>query len=140
MTKGNMSMPTSSADSVESLANSFVSYLFDEYKGIRHVRRVASWLGFLLKAIERVAGSTIRKNYTRQIIFEYRGHQFKAKYNHKAGTRGGIDIVEVLPGRGSREGKLAIRMTNLAEAEQVYHSLERQLNSFIKSLHASNRR
>jgi hypothetical protein len=126
-------MKKSASRSAELLANHFVTYLFDEYKGSRHVRRVASWIGFIIKATERVAGASLRKNRSRQIVFEYRGHQFKAKYNHKTGARGGIDIVEVLPGRGSPEGGVAVKIESLAEAEEVYHSLEHRLDSYIAS-------
>ena len=34
---------------VERLADYFVNYLFDEFQGTRHVRRVATWIGFLRK-------------------------------------------------------------------------------------------
>jgi hypothetical protein len=38
----------------EALADYFVRYLFEEYHGTRHVRRIASWVGFVVKGIERV--------------------------------------------------------------------------------------
>ena len=63
--------------SSERLADYFVSYLFDQYKGSRHVRRVASWIGFIIKAVENIAGSTLRQNRQRQIMFDYRERQFK---------------------------------------------------------------
>ena len=34
--------------SVERVADHFVNYLFDTYRGSRHVRHVASWVGFLV--------------------------------------------------------------------------------------------
>ncbi len=43
--------------SAERLADHFVSYLFDEFQGSRHVRRVATWIGFLLKAVENLPGA-----------------------------------------------------------------------------------
>jgi hypothetical protein len=46
---------------------------------------------------------------------------FKAKYNHKTGPRGGIEIVEVLDGRGSPEGKTVTSIKNLHEAEDFYN-------------------
>ncbi len=116
----------------EQLANRFVSYLFDQYKGSRHVRRVASWIGFLILAVEKIAGSSLHQNRQRQIMFEYKGRQFKVRYNHKTGSRGGIDIVEVLRERGSPEGETVLQIKNLAEAEQCYLSLKARLNSFIK--------
>jgi len=116
----------------EKLANHFVSYLFDQYKGSRHVRRVASWIGFLILALEKIAGSSLRQNQKRQIMFEYKGRQFKARYNHKTGTRGGIDIIEVLRKKGSPEGGIVFKIKNLAEAEDCYLSLKSRLDSFIK--------
>jgi hypothetical protein len=116
----------------ERLADHFVSYLFDQYKGSRHVRRVASWIGFMIKAVEKIAGSTLRLNRQRQIMFDYNERQFKAKYNHKAGPRGGIEIIEVLPGRGAPEGKMVLQVTNLTVAEDCYLTLKRRLDTFIK--------
>lgn len=116
----------------EQLANRFVSYLFDKYRGSRHVRRVASWIGFLILAVEKIAGSSLHQNRQRQITFNYKGRQFKARYNHKTGSRGGIDIIEVLRGRGSPEGGTVLQIKNLTEAEDCYLSLKAHLDSFIK--------
>ena len=119
------------SDSTERLADHFVNYLFDEYKGTKHVRRVATWIGFLLKAVEGVAGGTIRLNRKRQVTFEYDARQFKARYNHKAGVRGGIDVVEVLPLQGSPDGPVIVSITSLAEAEAVYQSLQANLDAYV---------
>lgn len=119
--------------SPERLADHFVSYLFDEYHGSRHVRRVASWIGFIVKAAEKVSSDTLRQEQTRQIMFDYKGHQFKVKYKHEAGTRGGLGIVEVLPGRGAPEGGVVLEVTNLAEAEDCYLTLKSRLDSFISN-------
>jgi hypothetical protein len=113
------------------LANYFVRYLFENYGDRRHIRQVASWLGFLLKAIERVANGTLRGSRTRQLVFRYRGRRFKARYSHHAGPRGGIQIVQVLRGRGAPEGDVAVTVTTLDEAEQVYLGLEGQLDQFL---------
>lgn len=118
--------------SAERLADHFVSYLFEQYQGSRHVRRVASWIGFIIKAAEKISGPTLRQNRQRQIMFDYRDRQFKAKYNHKAGSRGGIEIVEVLQGRGSPEGNTVIQVKNLAEAEVCYLTLKKRLDAFVK--------
>ena len=126
-------MKVSASRSVELFANHFVTYLFEKYKGTRHVRRVASWIGFLLSAMARVAGKSLKQNRERQIVFAYRRRHFKAKYSHKTGPRGGIDIVEILPSRGSPEGKVAIHVKSLADAERTYLSLEKQLDAFIAS-------
>ncbi len=87
--------------------------------------------GFLLNAVERVAGSSLNRSRTRQVAFEYRGHQFKARFTHHAGPRGGIEIVEVLPDRGAPEGDVAVSRTCLDEAEDVYLTLEARLDKFI---------
>jgi hypothetical protein len=54
----------------------------------------------------------------------------KAKYNHEVGARGGIEIVEVLSGRGAPEGDVVIQVRNLAEAEDCYLTLRARLDSF----------
>jgi hypothetical protein len=124
-------MAVTSVCTTERLANYFVSYLFDTYRGSRHIRRVATWIGFLLKAIERVAGGSLRLSKTRQILFDYRGIRYKACFRHDAGARGGIMIVEVLPGRGAPEGDIAMSVTSLEEAEEAYLTLEERLDQFI---------
>ncbi len=91
--QGDIIMSTSS----ERLADHFVSYLFDQYRGSRHVRRVASWIGFLIRAIENIAGSTFRQNRQRQIMFEYKERQFKVKYNHNAALCVNISETPPLP-------------------------------------------
>ena len=124
-------MPTTTtADTTERFANHFVTYLFDQYQGALHVRRVATWIGFLLKAIEK-CGSDMRRNRSRQIVFDYRGRRFKARFDHQAARRGGIEIVEVLPGRGAPDGDIVLRVTSLAEAEEAYHGLQSKLDAFI---------
>src|SRR6266446_3478096 len=105
--------------SAELLADHFVNYLFDEYHGSRHVRRVASWVGLIVLGIEKLKGRRYIPR-TRQLRFEYAGRSFKAKYNHKAGPRGGIAIVEIASGRGSPEGQTVGSITNLEEAASFY--------------------
>jgi hypothetical protein len=123
---------STAATSIDRIADHFVNYLFDEYQGSRHVRRVATWIGFLLKAIEHTADSgSIQQNRTRQLTFEYRNHRFKARYDHHASARGGIEIVEVLPGQGAPDGGFVTRVTNLGEAEAAYQSLQQVLDGFI---------
>ena len=117
--------------SAERLADHFVSYLFDQYQGSRHVRRVASWIGFIIIAVEKIADGTLGQNRQRQIVFRYKGRQFKTKYDHKAGPRGGIDILEVLSSRGTPEGGKVMQITNLTEAETCYKSLKNCLDKFI---------
>ncbi|HEY2961399.1 MAG TPA: hypothetical protein VGJ37_03235 [Pyrinomonadaceae bacterium] len=123
---------TNTSVSPERLADDFVSALFDEYQGSRHVRRVASWIGFVVKGVDKVASGTLRREQKWQIMFDYKERQFKVKYNHKTGSRGGLDIVEVLPGRGAPEGGMVVQVTNLSEAEDCYLGLKWLLDSFIK--------
>ncbi len=116
----------------EWLANYYAGYLFEKYKGNRHVRRVSTWIGFLLKAIEHLPGVSFSKRRARQVGFVYKSRQFKARFNHHAGRRGGIDIVEVLLGRGSPEGEVVVSITSLDEAEDAYSNLQKALDRFIK--------
>src|SRR5687767_10727471 len=101
----------------EHVANYFAGYLYDHFNGIRHVRRVATWLGFLLKAIERLPAQEVGRFHSRQLAFTYRGRRFKVRYNHRIKPRGGIEFLELLPGRGAPNGKTAFTVSSLAEAE-----------------------
>jgi hypothetical protein len=101
----------------ERITDHFVSYLFAEYPDNRHVRRIASWLGLIV--IEKLTGHRyVPRN--RQLRFEYDGRSFKARYSHTAGSRGGIEIVEIVDGRGSPEGQAICAITNLEEAAAFY--------------------
>ncbi len=126
-------MASRTQTSAERLADHFVSYLFDEFQGSRHVRRVATWIGFLLKAVENLPGAELRQSRLRQVAFDYKGRRFKARYNHQAGRRGGIEFVEVLPGRGQPEGDVAVQVTSLDEAESVYRDLRKRLDTYLKA-------
>lgn len=118
-------------ESAERLADYFVAYLFDQYRGARHVRRIASWVGLIVLGIERLAGRDWGIPRSRQLEFNYARMRFKAKYNHRAGRRGGIDIVEVLPGRGSPEGRTVTSITNLRAAEDFYNGAPRVFGEFL---------
>jgi hypothetical protein len=126
-------MKPANQNSAEFLADGFVSYLFDTYRGTRHVRRIASWFGFIIKAVERLPYVSFSLRRARQLGFDYGGRTFKARYNHTAGARGGIDIVEVLPGRGAPEGKVVVSVVSLSDAERVYTSLRARLDRHIRS-------
>lgn len=115
----------------ELLADHFVNYLFDEYQGSRHVRRVASWVGLIVLGIQRVAGNDWKIPRNRQLAFDFQGRSFKAKFNHRTGARGGIDVVEILPGRGSPEGNTVASITNLGEAEDFYNRAPIILQQFV---------
>jgi hypothetical protein len=119
--------------SAERLANHFVSYLFEDYQGSRHVRRIAAWVGLIVLGIERAAGQDWGIPRSRQLHFSFANRKFKAKYNHQAGPRGGIDIVEVLAGRGAPEGNTVISIQNLADAEDFYNRAPSVLQSFARN-------
>lgn len=113
-------MPRLAGAPAERLAQYFVDYLFHNYRGSRHVRRVASWVGLIVLGIERLAGTTWRISPKRQLVFRHGAAKYKAKYEHHAGPRGGIAIVEIRPGRGSPEGRGVTTIRNLREAEAFY--------------------
>ena len=117
--------------SPERLADHFVAYLFDEYRGSRHVRRVASWVGLIVMGIQRAAGNDWKIPRNRQLHFSYHGRLFKAKFNHRAGARGGIEIVEVLDGRGSPEGERVALIKSLCEAEDFYNQAPLIFQDFV---------
>jgi hypothetical protein len=119
----------------ELLADHFVNFLFDQYKGSRHVRRVASWVGLIVLGIQRVAGNDWKIPRNRQLTFEFQGRSFKAKFNHGTGRRGGIDVVEVLPGRGAPGGKTVATIATLGEAEDFYNRAPLILQKFISEGH-----
>jgi hypothetical protein len=109
----------------ERIADYFVSYLYTQYPGDMHVRRVASWIGLIVLGIDKLADRRYIPR-SRQLLFSYKGRSFKAKFNHHAGSgkglkRGGIDIVAILEGRGSPEGDTICSITNLYEAAAFYN-------------------
>jgi len=106
--------------SAERIANHFVDYLFDTYRGSRHVRQVAAWVALIVLGIERLAGHQWRVPRDRQLRFEVNGRPFKGRYNHKLKPRGGVEIVEILSGRGSPEGRTVALITSLGQAETFY--------------------
>jgi hypothetical protein len=105
--------------SAERMADAFVNYLFDHYRGSRHVRRVASWLGLLVLGIEK-----IKDNWwiprQRQLFFETKGHRYKVKYNHKLRPRGGVEIVQVGEGRGVPEIGTVLTIVSLDDAARFF--------------------
>lgn len=128
----------SNIKSAERLADYFVNFLYHKYRGSRHVRRVASWIGFITLALARIkAVKNVRRHHTRQLEFDYKKHKFKVKYDHTIGTaenfrRGGIEISEVLPGRGEPKGESVLKIKTLLEAENAYHSLKKTLDKFCR--------
>lgn len=118
--------------SAERLADHFVSYLFEDYKGSRHVRRVASWVGLIVLGIEKVAGRAWGVPRRRQLVFDFHGKTLKARFNHNVGPRGGIEILEVLPGRGSPDGRTVVTITRLKEAKSFYNDAPTIFKEFTK--------
>ena len=104
---------------MDRIADHFVNYLFERYQGSRHVRRVASWIGFILKGIER-AGASVTINRERQLVLMHKGHRYKIRYRHDIPPRGGIEMLRVLPGRGSPDGEVLLRIASLQDAEDAY--------------------
>jgi hypothetical protein len=119
--------------SPELIADHFINYLYQKYRGSRHVRRVASWVGFVILALMRIKGvNNINPRRTRQLEFEYKNHKFKVKFNHTVGRRGGIQIVEYFASQGEPEGDTVVEIKTLLDAENAYHSLESHLRKFVK--------
>jgi hypothetical protein len=114
----------------ERLTQYFTTYLFQNYRGSRHVRRIAPWLGLIALGLQRL-GAQGRIPRVRQFQFDYRGYTFKAKFDHQLGVRGGIQIIQVLPGRGSPEGEVAFSVESLGDAERFYSNSRRILNRFV---------
>lgn len=122
---------------MDRIADYFVNYLFNEYQGVRHVRRVASWVGLILKGIERAGVDGVTFHRSRQLLFNYRNQRFKARYNHQIGRRGGIEILMVLPGRGLPDGPVVIQASNLLQAEDVYLGLRPLMDRCIMEAESS---
>lgn len=122
--------------SPDRVAEHFVQYLFEEYRGSRHVRRVAAWVGLILLGIRKLRVRDWWVPRQRQLEFAYKGARFKGRYNHKAGGRrgGGIEIVHVLPGRGSPEGRPVAVMTTLEEAEKFYRRAPAVFKRFVRKV------
>ncbi len=114
--------------SADRMGEHFINYLFDEFNGSRHVRRVAAWVGFIVRGVERVAGHhwwVGGGSALRQLWFSCGDRTFKVKYNHalrKQATRiGGIQVVEVSDERGKEELRTIATIRDLNEAERFYN-------------------
>jgi hypothetical protein len=107
--------------SAERMADEFLNYLFDEYEGSRHVRRVASWLGMMLLTIERIKDQWWVTR--RQLLFERGERRFKVKYNHTLGKRGGIEIIEIGKTPGQPEIRSVAALAKLTDVELLYRAM-----------------
>jgi hypothetical protein len=105
--------------SAERMADAFINYLYDNYKGNRHVRRVAAWFGFLVFGIEQIK-ETWWLPRSRQLFFESKGRRYKVKYNHTIKPRGGIEIVEVAAEKGSPEIRTVLSISSMNDAARFY--------------------
>jgi hypothetical protein len=119
--------------------------LIREY-GDLHVSRIATWLGFILKAIQRlpnfidelhIVGLRENERTWRQMYFKYRVAWFKVRYNHKCTFKGGIEILWAPQGPENRfapDGDMIMTVTSLDDAENVYTSLQSRLDAFVAQL------
>jgi hypothetical protein len=106
--------------SADRMADEFVNYLFDQYQGSRHVRRVSAWLGLVILGIESIK-ETWWIPRSRQLFFETNGHRYKARYSHDPRPRGGIEIIEVADTRGSPEiGQPVVTIRSLDDAKRFF--------------------
>jgi hypothetical protein len=106
--------------SAERLATAFVDYLYDEYQGSRHIRRVAAWLGLLVLGVEKIKSGEWHIPRVRQLAFDVGDRRYKMRYDHHAGPRGGIEIVEIGKTQGAPEIAVAKIISSLADAEAFY--------------------
>ncbi len=116
--------------SPEFVANYFVNYLIGKYGEARHVRRVTSWIGLIVLGIEKISGQSWKVPRVRQLCFKHAGRSFKARYNHKVGKKGGIEIVQVLPGAGAPEGSVFYTIADLKSAEEFYNNAPKIFQQF----------
>jgi hypothetical protein len=122
---------------IELLNNQLVGAICNGYSRSRHVRRVAGWIGLVLKGIEWIGGSSLKRYQRRQVQFEYAGRRFRGRFNHelvnpKLGRRGGLEIVEVLAVRGGRL-RPVLSITSLDEAEDAYLHLQEYLDRSVSA-------
>jgi hypothetical protein len=118
-------MPQLAQASPDRVAAYFVAYLFKQYGGSQHVRRVAAWIGLIVLGLKRL-GVSWWLHKQRQLFFEHNGHRYKVKYNHQAGPRGGVEIIEVRPSPGSPEVRTVETLTRLSEVERFYRKCARR--------------
>jgi hypothetical protein len=111
------------------IARKLIGYICEHYGNCAHVRQSASWVGFIIKAIENLPGSTMWIGRVRQLMFDYRGRTFKVRYTHKKG--GCAEILEVLS--QNRNGAEIATIRNLDDAEDIYYSLHQTLDKFCRS-------
>jgi hypothetical protein len=108
--------------SAERICDHFNSYICEHYADRLHVRRVATWLGLVIKGVERIK-SEWWLSHSRQLVFTTKdGRRYKLRYSHSVGARGGIQIVQIRAALGSPEVATIVEIANLNEAEEFYHN------------------
>jgi len=100
----------------ELIANHFVKVICEKKPRTKHVRRVASWIGFLVHGLDKIGAKFEIKN--RQLRMLAGGRKYKVRFQHKlpvgGGIRGGIEIIEMPSGIPVRQFR------NLSECAAFY--------------------
>jgi hypothetical protein len=99
-----------------------------------HVGRVGAWVGLILMGIKNLAPDMMEQSHLRQLVFRYRGRNFKVRYNHKAegAFRGGIELVEYIRQRqGAPDVAVIMTVKDLQSAEAFYKTLKSRLDIYI---------
>ncbi len=108
--------------SLDRKVEGIIGYLLTAYADAHHVRRVASWTGFIALGIERLIGSNWWPSWSRHSVrFHYKRRRFQVKFRHDVGRRGSV-VIEENPRPGGRVGSdefIAV-ITNVREAEMFY--------------------
>jgi len=126
-------MSKNNGNAIERLTYYYVNYIVKNHSDSYHIRRIVSWVPLILKGIDKLPGAAPECLRIRQASFSYKNKKFKARYNHKIGSRGGVEIIEVLPGPGSPDGKTVLEIKNFSDAEKCYNSFQNTINNFIKN-------
>jgi len=86
-----------------------------------HIRRIAPWLGFITRGLEKLNPDDQGIKHKRQWGFLHKAQWYVCRGSHTIGSskvrRGGI---EILPLNGKKYGKVVVEITSLAEAEAFY--------------------
>jgi hypothetical protein len=99
------------------VAQHFINYMFDKANEVRHVQRVASWIGMVLLGIERRKDGWQFLN-KRQLAFRKGAKWYKVRYSHAVQPRGGLQIVEMFDGR--TDGQVVQELGCLDDVERFY--------------------
>jgi hypothetical protein len=103
--------------SADQVIQHFLDYLRKNRANSAHVHRVAAWLGFLVKGIDRISDDW-GFWHSRQFWFKVGSKCYKVRFRHNICFRGGIEIVEM---RGNQDGAVVIQFRNPDDAEAFYN-------------------